>query len=142
LDHVFVGGIEQVIPGCGRFQVILFEKLIVAHENEGIIGNAHPVSVGVLETGGYNIKSGGFIRFEDPLLDSGDMGFHRAAEEDIHAGVTLLGDDPGQGLAGGKTDEVHVNPGGLLKFLEHGPGPVLRPDGIGIQAFRGEGLGG
>ena len=78
-------------------------------------------------------EGGRLVRLEQSLVDPGSEGFHRSAEEHIHTRIVLFGNDAGERLAGREADEVDLDAGRLLEFLEHRPRPVLGPDRIDIQ---------
>src|SRR4029453_7060245 len=49
LQHILVGGVEQVVPGRRRRKLVLGQELLIAHEHQGIIGIFFAISISALE---------------------------------------------------------------------------------------------
>ena len=89
--------------------------------------------------GGSLAKDGGLYDSNTPSLDAGGERLDRAAEQHVDARVVLLGDDARERLARREAHEVDLDAGRLLELLEHRPRPVLGPDRIDVERFRGGG---
>ena len=76
---------------------------------------------------GIHVK---FIRFS-----SGEALARVIAEKNNPRVDVLFCDHTSKGYTRGESDKIDVDPRGFFEFLEHGSGPVFRPDGVHIQIF-------
>ena len=139
LQHALVGGIEQIIPGGRRLQIVFLQELGVGHEHQRIVGDRGPHAAFALEALRQIGRRRRRIGLEDALLFAGGKRFDGAAEQHIDLRIAFFGKQSRQRLAGGEADEIDVDAGRLLERLQHRARVIFRPDRIGLQAFRGTG---
>ena len=100
-DQALVFGLEQIVPGLGRFQIQAGQFFLVDHESQDTLIDAVPVSVRIPEIGLQQMGSIlGFIRFQQAVLGSFIVRIVRAAEPDVSGGISFFFGDLGLDFAG------------------------------------------
>ena len=121
-DQAAVLGLEQIVPGLGRFQIQALELILVYHEAQDASIDAVPVAVRILVQIAQQVLGvlGYIAVIQEALGSQRIIGIVGAAEPYVGRGLAVFFLDLGGNLVGGQALRFHLDAEHLFELVAGG----------------------